>query len=218
MERIYAFLPSVLAIAFIASVTFLYLKLVIKHFGSSFKSVEWHEKNQWKVTWTFGVPKVNVLAPAVEELIFRAPLVIAFSSMSSTAWYGVFISGGLFALTHWFGKQVNILEVFYARKNGHHKSDDMMEEVNRLHKEKGKMIMVRKALHVVFTLPLGILAGYYGIKYQSVWIAFGIHLVWNLVMPIFLSILMILGMLIFAGTSPLLHGLRRKWRRFGGAH
>jgi membrane protease YdiL (CAAX protease family) len=215
VERIYAFLPSILIIAAIAGATLLYLKWVIKSFGDNFKSVEWHKKNQWKVIWTVGTPLTNVWAPAVEELIFRAPLIIAFSAMSSVAWYGVFASSGLFALSHWFGKKIWMPEILSARENGNHKTDDVVAEMNRLHAEEGKMIMVRKVLHIVFTLPLGILAGYYGIKYQSVWVAFGIHSVWNLVMPAVLPILMLLGVLAFVGISSLWDrvrwGRRRSW-------
>ena len=211
MERIYAFLPSVLVIACIAGATFLYSKWVVKRFGDNFKSVEWHKKNQWKVIWTVGIPLTNVWAPAVEELIFRAPLIIAFSAVSSIAWYGVFASSGLFALSHWFGKKIWMPEILSARENGNHKSDDVVAEVNRLNAEEGKMIMVRKVLHVVFTLPLGILAGYYGIKYQSIWVAFGIHSVWNLIMPVVLPILMLLGVLAFLGISFLWDRVR--WRR-----
>jgi len=203
VERIYAFLPSVLLIACIAGATLLYIKLVIKHFGNNFKSVEWHKKNTWKVVWIVGTPLTNVWAPATEELIFRAPLIIAFGTMSSSAWYGVLASSGLFALSHWFGKKNWKSEIISARENGNHKTDDVEAEVNRLHAEEGKMIMVRKVLHVVFTLPLGILAGYYGIKYQSVWVAFLIHLVWNLVMPAVLPILMLLGVLAFVCVSSL---------------
>ena len=102
-------------------------------------------------------------------------------------------------------------EILSAKENGNHKSDDVEAEVNRLNAEEGKMIMVRKVLHVVFTLPLGILAGYYGIKYQSVWVAFGIHSVWNLIMPAVLPILMLLGVLAFLGISSLWDRVR--WRR-----
>lgn len=203
MGRIYAFLPSVLVIACIAGATFLYLKWVIKRFGDNFKSVEWHKKNRWKVIWAVGTPLINVWAPAAEELIFRAPLIITFSAMSSAAWYGVFASSGLFALSHWFGKKIWMPEILSTKENGNHKSDDVVAEMNRLHTEEGKIIIVRKVLHVIFTLPLGILAGYYGIKYQSVWVAFGIHSVWNLIMPAVHPLLMLLGALAYLGISSL---------------
>jgi len=213
VERIYTFLPSVLVIACIAGTTLLYMKWVIKRFGDNFKSTEWHKKNQWRVIWTVGTPLTNVWAPAVEELIFRAPLIIAFGAMSSVAWYGVFVSSGLFALSHWFGNKIWMPEILSARENGDHKSDDVVAEVDRLHQKAGRRILVQKVLHVVLTFPLGILAGYYGIKYQSIWVSFGIHSAWNLIMPFVLPLFVLLGMLAFLGISSLWDRMRWKWRR-----
>jgi len=210
MERIYEIFPSVLILACIADATFLYLKLIIRRFGDNFKSVGWHEKNKWKVIWTVGTPLTNVWAPAIEELIFRAPLIIAFSAVSSVAWYGIFASSWFFALKHWFGKKIWMPEILSARENGDHKTDDVVAEVNRLHQENGKTIIVCKVLHVVLTLPLGILTGYYGIKYQSILVTFGIHSAWNLIMPVVLPILMLLGILTFFGISSLWDKVRRR--------
>lgn len=203
MERIYLFLPSILILACIAGATHLYLKLVIKRFGDKLKSVEWHEKNKRKLMWTVSIPCTEVRAPAVEELIFRAPLIVAFSTISSVAWYAIFASGGLFALAHCLGKEIYTRDVLSARKKGTHKSDNVVAEINRLRHEKGKMVMVRKVGHVVFALPPGILAGYYGIKYQSIWVSFGIHSVWSLIVPPLLSLLMFVGMFIFSAISSL---------------
>ncbi|OGZ58328.1 MAG: hypothetical protein A2827_03780 [Candidatus Spechtbacteria bacterium RIFCSPHIGHO2_01_FULL_43_30] len=189
------------------------MKWVIKRFGDNFKSTEWHKKNQWRVIWTVGTPLTNVWAPAVEELIFRAPLIIAFGAMSSVAWYGVFVSSGLFALSHWFGNKIWMPEILSARENGDHKSDDVVAEVDRLHQKAGRRILVQKVLHVVLTFPLGILAGYYGIKYQSIWVSFGIHSAWNLIMPFVLPLFVLLGMLAFLGISSLWDRMRWKWRR-----
>ncbi len=197
MERIYAFLPSVLILAVIAGGTYLYLKWVIKRFGDNLKSVEWCQNNRLKIAWTIGTPMINVWAPAVEELIFRAPLIITFGYMSSIAWYGVFASSGLFALMHWSGKKIGISEILSVRESGSHKSDEVEAEMNRLHTEAGKMIIVRKVVHVIFTLLLGILSGYYGIEYQSVWVAFGIHSIWNLIIHTVVSFVVLLGIPIF---------------------
>ncbi len=213
MERIYVFLPSIVIIACIAGATRLYLKLKIKSFGDNFKSVKWHEKNKWKVIWTVGTPSTNIWAPAVEELIFRAPLIIAFSAMSSFAWYGVLTSSGLFALLHWFGKKIWMTDILSARKNNEHKTDGVMAEMNRLHQDQGKAIMIRKVLHVVLALPVGILAGYYGIKYQSIWVSFGIHFVWNIIMPMVFPLLLLLGTFAFFGISSLWDRVMWKWRR-----
>lgn len=198
MERIYEFIPSILIISCIAGATFFYLRFIVKQFGDNIKNIKWINKNKWKVICTVSTPLINVWAPAVEELIFRAPLIIAFSAVSSVAWYGIFASSGLFSFSHWFGKKIWMPDILSARENGEHRSDDIEKEVNRIYTKEGKkMIMVRKALHVILIFPLGILAGYYGIKYQSIWVAFGIHSLWNLIMPAVFSLLMFLTMSAF---------------------
>lgn len=209
MERVLMFLPSVVVIACIAGVTLIYIKLVIRRFGDDFKSVEWHEQNRRKVTWLVGTPLEYVLYPTFEELIFRAPLIIAFSTMSSFAWYGILTSSVLFSLMHWFGKKIMLPEILSERKSGNHKSDDIKEEGERLHQEAGKRILVTKIAHVVLTLPLGILAGYYGIKCQSIWVSVGIHSVWNLVMPAVVTLLVMVGMIGFIAILSLWGKVRR---------
>ena len=213
MERIYTFLPSTIILIGIAGVTLLYMKLVIKRFGDNFRSIEWHEKNKWRVAWTVSMPLTNVYGPAVEELIFRAPLIVMFSAMSPVAWYGIFASSGVFALLHWFGKKIWMLEILSARENSDHKTDDVVAEMNRLYQENGRAIMVRKVLHVIFAMPLGILTGYYGIKYQSIWVAVGIHSAWNLIMPLIISILVFLGLALFSISSRISSLLWDKMRR-----
>jgi len=209
VERIYAFLPSIVTLACIAVTTRLYLWWVVKRFGKNFKSVNWHKKNELRVVSMFGTPLVYVFAPALEELIFRAPIIVAFSTVSSVAWYGIFVSSGLFALAHWRGKKVWMSEIL----SGNHKSDDVAEEMNRFHAEAGKMIMARKAFQVTVTLFLGILAGYYGIKYQSIWVAFGIHVAWNIVAPTAFIVLVYLGLFVSLVISTLWNKVRWKWGR-----
>lgn len=179
-------------LAFIAGATFVYLKLIVAWFGdNNLNSITWCKRNQRKLVWTVGTPNVYVHAPALEELIFRVPIIIAFSVVLSIAWYGIFISGGLFALAHWSGNKTLFLEVLSHREKGKLKSDNMEAEMNRLYANKKYMLILGKVFNIVVTFFLGILAGYYGIKYQSVWVAFGIHSVWNIVMPILIALLMV---------------------------
>ena len=183
MERIYAFLPSILAIICIVCIGVVAHARIVNRLGiGNLNSVEWWMKNQRKVRWITYVPLVCVAGPAFEELIFRAPFIIAFSAVSSAAWYAIFISSVIFSLTHWFGDKINMREIISARENGEHKSDYVDAEKKRIYAEqRKKTILTRKTLHVVLTLPVGILAAYYGIKYQSIWVAFGIHSAWNLI-------------------------------------
>ena len=213
MERVMVFLPSVLVIATIGGITLLYIKWVIKRYGDNFKSVEWHQRNVWKVAWTVGTPLTNVYAPTLEELIFRAPIIIAFSSLSPFAWYGILASSVLFAFVHWFGKKILMLEIFFAQEKGESKSDNVESEIERLHQESDKDILIKRIFHVVMTFLLGILTGYYGIKYQSVWLSVGIHSAWNLIMPAVLPMLVILAMLGYFALLSLWDKVRpqRQW-------
>jgi len=212
MERIFTFLPSILVIACIAGVTLLYLKWIVKRFGDNFKSVEWQEKNKWKVFWMVGVPLRGLWAPFAEKLIFRAPIIIAFSAMSSFAWYGVLASSCLFSLLHWSGKKIWIPEILSEKENNTHNSDDVEAEVERLYQKKRKEIVVRRIIHMFFSLILGILVGYYGIKYQSIWMSVGIHSAWNFIMVEILPIFALLGLLIFLAISYLISSLWEKVR------
>ncbi len=191
MERIYTFFPSVITIACIAGATHLYLKWIVKYYGDNFKSVAWLQQNQTRVIWTVGRPLAIVYGPMVEELIFRAPLIIAFSALSATAWYGIYASSAVFALIHWRGKKIFVDAVINAREEGTQQSDDVLKEVDRLSEENKRRVLISKISQVLFTFVLGVLAAYYGIKYQSIWIAVGIHAVWNLFVPLVIALIVI---------------------------
>ena len=213
MERFLTFLPSVLVIASIALITRVYLKWIIGRFDENAKSVQWHQQNKWKVFWLVGMPVQIVWAPTVEELIFRAPLVLAFSGMSSFAWYGILTSAVLFSLMHWSGKKIWMPEILLARAEGSHKSDDIGEEVERLHQEAGKKILVSRISHVIFALLAGISAGYYGILYQSIWVSVGIHAAWNLVMPVVVQLLLLVVMIFYVLLSLLWEDIKSLTRQ-----
>lgn len=105
MDRVIVFLPSIVILASIALATIFYCRWLIKHYGEEFKSVAWHKEHELKVSLVLGTPLIVVYAPAVEELIFRAPLIIAFSSVTTNAWYGILASSLAFSLMHLFGKK-----------------------------------------------------------------------------------------------------------------
>ncbi len=212
-ERIAVFLPSILILTCIAAATFIYLRLVARRWRENLKSVEWCKENKWKVLWLFGTPACNIWAPTAEELIFRAPLIIAFGSITGNAWWGILASSVAFAFVHYFGKKINFLEVLSAKENGETKSDDLQAEITDMEKAQAQQMKIRRLLHIVATLPLGILAGYYGIKYQSIWVSVGIHSVWNLLMPVLLPLLVLLVMLTFFGITELWDRFRWRYRR-----
>lgn len=202
-DRILMFLPSVIVITIIAGITFLYLRWIVKRYKDNFKNVEWVIENKWKLVLLIGTPQQNILAPTAEELLFRAPIIIAFGAISGSAWKWIIVSAVIFSLIHWFGKKIKIDDIILHRMKGENFSNDMETEVNRLSQNK-KEVRIRKVLNVILTLPLGILAGYYGILYQSIWVSVGVHALWNLVMPIIMPLIVIIIWIIFLILHPIL--------------
>lgn len=208
-DRIMQFLPSISIITSMAVFTFVYLKVVIKKIGPAWKSVEWHSKNEWKVIWLVGIPAMYVWAPTAEELIFRAPLIMAFETISSSAWVGILASSVVFGAIHWFGKKISILEIISEKKSGNTKTDNLDSELSELETTQAKRVRIQRILHVFTTIPLGILSGYYGIKYQSIWVSVGIHATWNIVIPI---ILPLFALIVLRSFSAL--GISTLWDKF----
>ncbi len=187
MERFFLFLPSVLIIASIGVIALLFARYHYKKFKEHLQDAEWLEKNQLKLSIWFGTPVVNIVAPTLEELIFRAPLVIAFSALTAEAWIGIVISTILFGLMHFPGSKIEFSElVSLTRKSN---KDEIDGAVLTYQAENRGKLLFRKCLHVVLTAILGLLAGYYGVLYQSIWVAVGIHAAWNLFMPVLIPIL-----------------------------
>lgn len=176
MERIYTFLPSILILVCIVGTTRLYVWLIIRQFGDNFNNFEWRDKNRCKVILTVSIPWGVLMCPALEELIFRAPLIIIFEKMSSLAWYAVFASGVIFWLTH----LIWIPNKLFTRKNFNYKNIKLTIDPKLL-REENKRFVRFVVIKLISSMPVAIPAGYYGIRYQSIWIAFGIHLVWNLI-------------------------------------
>ncbi len=216
MEKIDPFLPSISIISFITAFMLIYLKLIFKHFGDNFKSVEWQKNNKWKVAWLFASPGQYLAAPVAEELIFRAPIIVAFSTISSSAWYGIWVSAVLFAVIHWFGPKISAEELILEQEKHKNITDDVVTEAKRIsQKASGRVLLVRFA-HTICVLPLGILAGYYGIKYQSIWVSCGIHATWNIFMPVLVMIFLALIAIVIFCTVFLWNKtfgmLRKLWR------
>jgi len=220
-ERVYEFLPSVLMLAAIAAVASLYRQCIKKKFGDNLNSVTWIEKNKWKSFFLYYVPAVAVGGPALEELGFRAPLIIAFDGMSSSAaWYALLVSSAIFGLFH-FGAVIMFSEISSEKDSGNSQSDNLEEMVESIRIKKGKMILLQKILRVGAASLSGVFIGYYGISCQSIWVCFGIHSLWNLTMPVLVNIIVplvvlfclffiLLPVLAFRFLSSLLQAMKSK--------
>lgn len=191
MERIRLFLPSVVIVASIAGILFLYLTWFRRRYREESNSIAWTSKHKWRLAFQVAIPSVAIFAPTLEELIFRAPIIIAFRSMTTYAWCGVVASSSLFAAMHWFGEKVDASELFEALKNKTLESDDAKKETERLQTKQGTKIRRRRIEHVVVAFLAGLVLGYAGIRSQSLWVSVGLHAAWNLLDP-FVSILITL--------------------------
>lgn len=181
MERIYLFLPSLVAIATIAGLAWLYVHTQQRRFGKeNLRDPTWLLANHQHVQKKLGVAVLLVWAPAAEELLFRAPLIIGFGSMSEPyAWEGLILSTIAFVLIHHMRIAPAQSECLAAWKKGEMPVSPPVAWHRRL-------------AITFFTGCMSMLAGYYGVEYQSVWVSVGIHALWNLVVPTLAPILLLL--------------------------
>lgn len=218
MERFSTFLPSMLVLLGIAAVVRLYTYLVIKRWGNLIESVEWRKKNTFKAYLLVGLPVVCLYAPALEEVIFRAPLLILFNGLSPAAWYGIVIASVIFSVCHWFGQKFTLTDVMEDKKEGELPTGPVTEEIRELAKKEPKRALRRKIYHVIGTFPAGIFLGYFAIKSQSLWVAAGLHSLWNLAVPItslFLMLIWALAVVVFHFLKRLLgFGKKKRLRIF----
>lgn len=170
MTRILDFLPSIVTIAWIAGVARFFVQRNAAQYGDNFNDPEWLEKNAIAYFRSVGIPTISILGPCVEELIFRAPLILYFDEMTTEAWYGIWVSAGFFAAAHAFGSERST--------------------------EKPR----RRILHFVTRIPSGLLFGYAGVRLQSIWVAVALHATWNvavLVAAVLAPLLASLGVICF---------------------
>ena len=216
MERLLQFLPSLLILGLIALISIVYLRFILKKWKTKLQSIAWCRENSKKNFWRISVPLLYIHAPVYEELIFRAPLVLLFDHVSESAWLGIFISALLFGASHWWGFKI-IPQGLYAKPNvGEETSDNYLEEAKRLQDENKKTVLIQRVIQVCLTFGLGLLAGYYSIVYQSIWVAFGIHSLWNIVGTLLLPWLVALIFLAGFAVVNIFDAYKDRWKRVTG--
>lgn len=189
MERIGQFLPSLVLLGSITAALQIYQMVMRRRWKKELDSIAWWKASRKEAFWRLSGPEIYFLMPLREELVFRAPLIIAFGFLSSYAWIAVLLIGTVFAVTHSLGKKLTISEVLREHKERQIETDSLKETVSFLEGVMKKEIRIRRLLQPLFIFPLGILTGYYGIQYQSLWLVVGIHVLWNLLFPILFPIL-----------------------------
>ncbi len=142
------------------------------------------------VTLPFGVLSTSVFDPATEELIFRLPLVLLFSSVTSLSWVFIVSVSVIFGVFHWNPSYRKLINAASEERGAfYQKSEEELKEIAK----KGKDPLWAKMIGVVQSTSLGVLCGYFAVKTQNVLVAYAIHAIWNLVMPV---VLMMIGLIV----------------------
>lgn len=187
IERITHFLPSMLIIATAAVLTFLYVRILRLAWGKeNAMDREWIKTHKWTYLLLFRIPITCAFFPAAEELLFRTPIIIGFHQLSYYAFLGISISGLLFGAGHYLKhrnpitdeKLFGIKDVTFAILVSNKKSQKR-KRVNR------------KWLRFLKSTIGGSIYGYFGIRYQSLYVSVGLHMVSNIILMLFAIFLIV---------------------------
>lgn len=196
-ERFIHFRFQLLIIISIAAIGLVCLRILSGKLKEKIKNSEWVIKNRLKLSLIVGIPMEYVVVPFVEELIFRAPIIILFQIINSSAWIGIVLSGVVFGLTHYFKAHIYFWDIEKKLKAGINIEEASVE----FSKLNTGMIKSRKGISVIATGILGIICGYFGIKHQSILLSVGIHAAWNIIMPVAVLVFILLLNLFLLGVS-----------------
>lgn len=196
-ERLQNLSSQVLTIGLSILALYIYLKIINRWLKKQpYDNIEWLKKNQVKLYFLAGMPMTIICTPMLEEFFFRLPLIVLFNDVSGGAWLGIFVSAILFGAIHYLNPKSFYVsqQILDAGKNKgiDAKCGDVAKEV--IAKEK-KTIMVAQIAQVIATFFFGLLSGYFGIKYQSLYVSVGLHAAWNLFMPFILVIVALILLL-----------------------
>lgn len=202
LERVQMFLTQILGVGGIAGLTLIYLFVIKKTMGDKLKSISWLNQNKLKLFFLAGAPTSFIYAPTLEELIFRAPLIVAFDRMSANAWIGIAISAAAFGLIHLNSPMVYTFlasDLDGQRERGTLSTDDIETEMARIKEEKASKVRVFLWIKVAVMALVGVPLAYYGIRYQSLWVSVGLHAAVNifsmLILPILIGLVHVLSIL-----------------------
>jgi membrane protease YdiL (CAAX protease family) len=194
MEKLYFYLPTILSVASLAGLVWVYMYIIKRYLKDKLSSVEYVTKNQFWLSWIYATPAIALFAPLVEELIFRMPLILLFDTNSAGKQWAIIGSSLIFGCIHLYGNKITMLD-FIGREP---KSDDLKTEINEIVIENsGWKILARKIWNAVATFGLGIALAHYAIESQSIWVAIGIHAAWNLFMPILIMLAVVIVIAVF---------------------
>lgn len=201
VERILSFLPSILGLLSLAVVGFFLPRIIVKRLGvENFKSIGWQKKNRFKVA-SLKDSQAYLFGPAREELIFRLPLVVAFSALSTQAWVGILVSAVIFAAVHvpGFRQRLNLgkLGSKMMMEEKKTQTDDIDTELREIDRSTTKnYFVIITTVRVASAFAAGIWLGYLGITNQSILLPFVVHIVLNIILGLFMPLVVILASLL----------------------
>jgi membrane protease YdiL (CAAX protease family) len=162
-----------------ALIGFLCLRIVSRKGREKFNDVDWCRQNKWKLVFFCAVPMIGAIAPVIEETLFRAPLIILFSALMPAAWATIVLSSLLFSVLHVGGLPPYLLgqKVFENEKSAGKKVAEATEGAGA---ENRGMVIGYRITRTIFAFSLGLVAGWLGVKYQSIYPCLIVHAGWNL--------------------------------------
>ncbi len=196
MEKFLVFLPTFLLLLITGVAVRIWVIIKIKQTKNNYPNfwrASWIRKNQklffkkWLVSY---FPSHFIGAPALEELLFRAPLLIYFDGLSVKAWLWIFLTSIIFGLVHfprywWKTRKIprTTEEIILDREkikqdvrlsNSKRKFDSLEQELQ--HNRFYISSQIRAGLKVaISTIPHGILLSYLALMYQSIILPVIVH-------------------------------------------
>lgn len=148
-----------------------------------------------------GACKLLIAVPLSEELVFRAPLVLVFESLTPAARVAVLLSALAFAMVHVYGswgeksKSMYAQHLFWQRyEAGLLKDEEFWKDLREIRNlaeqwasQNAFQVYLVDGIQFVAPLVMGAIAGYVGIKEQSLWWPIAIHSVSNATVSLLLG-------------------------------
>jgi membrane protease YdiL (CAAX protease family) len=132
-----------------------------------------------------------IFAPTSEELIYRGPIIILSGYLPEYKWLLIIISAIVFGIMHWYGAKISLHEIQQNEPSDGYETDNLKEISKTISDQKNKKTYILKSAQVVSATIGGVLMGYYGIKYQTIWVSVLIHFSWNLFLLVLANLLQV---------------------------
>lgn len=205
-EKLLVFRWSFLVVFGIFVICRIYIGVVSKIYKNEIKSIEWIKANSFKYYFLFGFPTLLIIAPTLEELIFRAPLLLFFDGLSPSSIIFAVIISLSFGATHWHSPFSDGMQLLDKAE-----TDDLVAEAAKVRAAEPRY---NKIFRVFFTSSIGLYLSYLALSSQSIWPSLIFHSAWNflwpLIGPLVMALLFYSVLYVYDFVDSLLRKLHRK--------